>query len=474
MRIGRTLSCICLLALLATGAMAQQVPEPARIGELELTSIATPHPYPAAWGADAQSWTVRYPQATYIRVHFSDFDLAPGDYVQISNPSGSESYTFRELGPHGNGNFWASTIVGDTAVITLYAPNGGGYGFEIDSFGRGTQDFLEPIDTPTDPNEPDSVCGANNWRDVECDRNSHPNQFEAARAAVRLVIGCCTGCSGWKTSDSGQFFTNNHCTNSQSGVQSTECRMEYQNNACGGGGNSTSGSVFGSQLLRTDYTLDYTLFTTTGDSSGIPCLNLSQSHAQNGDRIFIAHHPSGGVKKMSIEDDQSATGWCKVDDNTHTGRAAASDIGYFCDTTNGSSGSPVLDYNTLEVIAAHHFGGCLNSGGRSDLIYPQVSGLLDTCSGPGGDPPVCGDGTCNGSEDECSCPSDCGAPPSSEAGSCTDGVDNDCDGQIDCGDSDCSSDPACGVCLPKAASCTDDSECCSNKCRGKRGRKDCK
>jgi len=54
----------------------------------------------------------------------------------------------------------------------------------------------------------------------------------------------------------------------------------------------------------------------------------------------------------------------------------------------------------------------------------------------------CGNSTCDGSEDKCNCPGDCGAPPSTET-SCTDEIDNDCDGYTDCDDSDCDSDPAC-------------------------------
>ena len=77
----------------------------------------------------------------------------------------------------------------------------------------------------------------------------------------------------------------------------------------------------------------------------------------------------------------------------------------------------------------------------------------------------CGDGTCDPGENSCSCAMDCGLPLSSEVGYCGDGLDNDCDAVMDCADSDCSEEPGCS-CLPKAAACTTDSECCSNKCRG--------
>jgi len=80
--------------------------------------------------------------------------------------------------------------------------------------------------------------------------------------------------------------------------------------------------------------------------------------------------------------------------------------------------------------------------------------------------PDCGDGSCGPAEDSCSCAVDCGEPPAAE-GDCTDLVDNDCDGAIDCSDSECAFDPVCSVpeCQPKGAACSGDADCCSGKCR---------
>jgi hypothetical protein len=52
--------------------------------------------------------------------------------------------------------------------------------------------------------------------------------------------------------------------------------------------------------------------------------------------------------------------------------------------------------------------------------------------------------------------------------SCNDGLDNDCDTLIDAADPNCAP-----VCLPKGASCTTNSQCCSNKCKGKPSNKTC-
>lgn len=81
-----------------------------------------------------------------------------------------------------------------------------------------------------------------------------------------------------------------------------------------------------------------------------------------------------------------------------------------------------------------------------------------------GPPPTCGDSACNGDEDRCSCPADCG-PASAE--SCTNALDDDCDGLTDCNDSNCAGSPACApTCGSIGATCTADADCCSFKCRG--------
>jgi hypothetical protein len=68
-------------------------------------------------------------------------------------------------------------------------------------------------------------------------------------------------------------------------------------------------------------------------------------------------------------------------------------------------------------------------------------------------------------------PGSCTATETPEV-SCNDGVDNDCDGDTDMVDVDCNG----GFCTDAQLgdACTDDADCCSNKCRGKLGKKVCK
>ena len=75
----------------------------------------------------------------------------------------------------------------------------------------------------------------------------------------------------------------------------------------------------------------------------------------------------------------------------------------------------------------------------ADGIDNDCDGLAD-----GLDPDClrCGDGSCepDAGEDSCTCPLDCGIAQSNEfsGATCSDGLDDDCDGFIDCDDTDCS------------------------------------
>jgi hypothetical protein len=83
---------------------------------------------------------------------------------------------------------------------------------------------------------------------------------------------------------------------------------------------------------------------------------------------------------------------------------------------------------------------------------------------PGSGGLECGDDSCDPGEDQCTCAVDCGVPPSMEA-NCIDGIDEDCDNDIDCDDEDCSDDlVACPDCLLKGAACTYNEDCCSDRC----------
>lgn len=101
-------------------------------------------------------------------------------------------------------------------------------------------------------------------------------------------------------------------------------------------------------------------------------------------------------------------------------------------------------------------------------ISPGTTTLECTCPSEPPPAPFCGDLICDPGENQCECSIDCGPSPQSEAGLCTDGVDNDCDGPPDCSDSDCASDPACSTpaaCFDGACSASEDCFTCWVDCQ---------
>ncbi len=72
---------------------------------------------------------------------------------------------------------------GDTAVLRLESNNfKGAFGFDVDYYAYGIADLFPDL------NSPESVCGANNWMDVECYATSHPTEYDRARRAVVLLF----------------------------------------------------------------------------------------------------------------------------------------------------------------------------------------------------------------------------------------------------------------------------------------------
>ncbi len=117
--------------------------------------------------------------------------------------------------------------------------------------------------------------------------------------------------------------------------------------------------------------------------------------------------------------------------------------GRFCCGDGDGDGAIVCDASTPQC----------NGGGFSCTDIPVSGGSY-----------CCGDSVCEGDETCGNCAIDCNLG----AEVCTGGVDEDCDGAVDCADGECSGDPACqgGQCADPGESCRDDIDCCLGNCSG--------
>ncbi len=377
-----------------------------------------------------------HPEATYIAVHFAEMQLRPGDELIISDGAGGQQYTLRGRGRMDAGTFWARHVKGDTMLLQLVrsasptlatsaATAGADSYFVIDEYVAGFAELATPK----------AICGTDDKKNAICYASSHPTEYNTSAAVARLLIGGSSLCTGWLVSGDNHLITNEHCITSSNDALNTDYEFMSEAPKCSDSNCQLCypGDVFsGATFIQDSAGLDYALVQiTSGNPAGTyGFLDIDNRDAAVGEQIYIPQYPGGRAKELGIysTDGSDAGGLCTVYSISEPPCSGSgyNDVGYSCDTEGGSSGSPVLATSTNKVIALHHCANCPNRGVPIDLVYAEISSYLGTC----------GDGTCSGAEDQCSCPDDCGSPPTSE-NNCSNGLDDDCDGLIDCDDADC-------------------------------------
>ncbi len=353
-----------------------------------------------------QVFTVGKTGANFIKVHFKVFNIPDGAYVLVTNQNGTESYRYDNnnntartynslIGENGINKFSAMSVFGEQANVKLVLPNTVDWlpthELVIDSYNAGTETNLPAGNTelinnlsvqdqasPSNDISIQSTCGINERRDVQCWAATNPVEYERTRPVARLLMAGSGLCTAWRVGSENHLFTNNHCLDNEARLQNTEVWFNYQHTSCDGTTLDSVVKVTGQSLLKTDYNLDYSLFTVTNFAAiaGFGYFGLDVRSPTQGELIYIPQHGSGNPKELSIQSDQNSGGLCQIDQASANGRGVNTDTGYFCDTIGGSSGSPVLASSSNNVIALHHFGGCENQGVRIDKIWPQVASIF--------------------------------------------------------------------------------------------------
>lgn len=364
-----------------------EAPKPRQVAERHAAELRLDY----TAGRRTVSQRIERPGSTFVKVHVSGLKLGPGDRLTVADPAGKEKYTYRAdptKGPRPAGDsaytiegqgFWPMSITGDTAVVTLHTSGtrdaadlrAAGYGVQLDGYYRG---FSQAEQASRDAMDPRAVCQTDARRDAVCYQSSHPTEYGKSRSVGKLLMGG-GSCTAWRVGSTNRLLTNNHCMASQSEVAGSEVWFDYACATCGGNNPRTPTKVSGATFYRTNARLDYTVFSVNNFDSitSFGYLLLDNRAAVQGERIYISGHGDGDPNELSIFEDTQNGGTCKVDDTTLDNE----NLGYYCDTSGGSSGSPVLAASSNRVIALHHWGGCLNGGVRIDLIYPEIDDLID-------------------------------------------------------------------------------------------------
>jgi hypothetical protein len=387
--------CAVVVAVLALMSGAQGFAQgKLKVGDVRPYRAETPHPYPLGTEARPVVWTdtVISPGAEFVRVHFKNVSLAPGDYLTVSSPDGLQTWTYTGRGPHNDGAIWAFAIDGDTAVVSIHGGRGAGHGYQIDAVGHGTVG-LGPKNGPT----PEVVCGTDGREPIAC----HPEASAAANPTARLLFASggqmflCTGelIAG---SNASTLITNNHCISTQTETSSLQAKFNYQKTTCTGNTDAATSDYAGGTFLKTNSEkkkgnkggLDYTLLTLQGNPEGTwgEIQGTTKSVAIN-DNIWFIQHGGGNQKTIGFYEDASHGSLCHVNtiNATYGFAATGSQTGYACDSEGGSSGSAITDPGTGHAIALHHYGGvssnpCLNSGTAFSRICADAGALLSCAS----------------------------------------------------------------------------------------------
>ncbi len=375
--------------LAAPAVLANQ---PIMIGEHVTERYETPHPYSSSGSPQPMlTWVdeITFPGATYIAPHFQRMELAPGDFVIVRSPDGAQSWTYTGFGRHDLGmtaeGFFATHIKGDAAVIELWtAGESGSWGYAVDRYGRGynddeirwfwSQGLGEEMNLPRPPEEPESLCGADDTDEAKCYQASEPELYDTSRAVARLLLNGSAHCTGWLIGNTGHLMTNEHCIGSQSQLNSIDFEFMAEGPDCATNCATSLGcpgtiEASGGTLVQLDAALDYSLVipdTSTGTGTDLPAtygfMKLRASGAVLDERVYHPQHPAGWGKRIGVFStypaDVAMGGYnyaSSLDEVPCSG--GPGDIGYWTDTQGGSSGSPVLGYSDHKVVALHHCRG---------------------------------------------------------------------------------------------------------------------
>lgn len=347
-----------------------------QVGEEVAFALRSPARNPlVASGTPEIFWKreISFPKASYVAPHFSHFNLPKGAQLIVRSPDFSRSWSYTETGKGKLGEregFWGIHIPGPTAVLELWSsvpvPDGA---VVVDKVAQG---FPEEGGKAGFVGAPDkAICGTDQAQEAKCLQSTEPTIYSKSQATARLLINGTSACTGWLVGDSGHLLTNQHCIGNASAAANTDYEFAAEGASCASNCRSwfaCPGTVVATSatLVKSNAALDYTLVQLPTNPTGTyGYLQLRNTPPVIDERIYIPGHPSGWGRYIADNSTHAsdASGKCEVFSLTQPPCSGGSnDIGYYCDTQGGSSGSPVIAYNDHLVVSLHHCANCPNRG----------------------------------------------------------------------------------------------------------------
>ncbi len=340
--------------------------KPIKIGDEITVKLRTSHPYQSLKAGPVFEKEFYSKNSTYIKLYFRNFDLAPGDYVEIYSPKTKESIIYAGKGKIvDNGattisDFWSQVIFSDKVIVKLHTVQASkGYGFDLETVAYG---FSPERIVQIQELQRRAICSNDDKERIACYTGTE--MFNKAKAVCKLILNGSGSCTGWLLGCEGNIMTNNHCIGNASTARNTDFIFNLQKSSCSGSANATQNVVASSStFIKTNNSVDATIVKLPSNPTNqYGYLSLRSTAARAGERIYIPQHPGGRQKEIAVKEGSGLAKILRLN--------GSRDLEYNTDTEPGSSGSPVLDFNTNLVLGIHNTGGCPNgaSGGNRRLI----------------------------------------------------------------------------------------------------------
>lgn len=412
------------------------------------------------------------PDATALRVHFRAFRLPENAGLYLYSEDGQVFGPYTGRGPHGDGDFWSHSLVGEQLYLQLRH-----FGAPSDEDLKQTSFNVAGV-AHFRPRALGEQCSYNadcvvNLACATGVNNTAIADSELAVAHMQWISGpYIYMCSGGLLADNDTsssipyFLTANHCISRGKDAKNMEAFFQLTSPTCSTScddiynhrsGHPQDLRTLGATIKSSNRTGDYTLMELKDpapDGSHFLGWTTNPVASSTGTELFRISHPSGAPQSYSEHDVNTSkvqcSGWPRGNWIYSTDTYGA--------TEGGSSGSPVV--NSAGQVVGQLSGGCgYNVNDTCDRVqnstvdgafanyFDEIAQYID---GPA-----------------------CQATETVEV-SCNDGADNDCDGFADGLDSDCGSSGGGGGGGETGDACEVDEECNSLRCKGKSGSKTCK
>jgi hypothetical protein len=192
--------------------------------------------------------------------------------------------------------------------------------------------------------QPFAFVGAIDWQNT-VDLPTSDRRRELGRSVGRIVFrtedGFDSACTGFLIS-ADRLVTNRHCLGTQARCRTATIVFDFLT------ATDRGEQVRCREMLVADADRDMAvvrLDRKLGNDRG--ALILAQAAPVAERDVYLVQHPGGGPQKISIEG-------CSIDKVGLTGPHAALTFSHLCDTQGGSSGSPLLDAETHQVVGLHY------------------------------------------------------------------------------------------------------------------------